>query len=134
MIVIKNKFIPFNGYETINLFGILFTRGDVDYTEYNHEDIHSEQIKECAISSAAIVLLLIFIFGISFWWLLVTPATFYILYGLEYIVIRLFHKKQGDAYHDVSFEEEAYNNENDFGYVNHRTPFAWIKYVKLKSN
>ena len=34
MIVIKNKFIPFRGYETINLFGILFTRGDIDYVEY----------------------------------------------------------------------------------------------------
>ena len=28
MIVIKNKFIPFKGYDTINLFGILFTRDE----------------------------------------------------------------------------------------------------------
>ena len=56
MIVIKNKFIPFKGYDTINLFGILFTRDDfIDPTEYNHESIHSAQMLECMILSAVII-------------------------------------------------------------------------------
>ena len=134
MIVIKNKFIPFKGYETINLFGILFTRGDVDEIEYNHEDIHTQQLIECFIAGVAVIFTICAIFGLSLSLMLITPATFYILYCLEYVAIRLFHKKQSDAYHDVSFEEEAHNNEKDLDYTRTRAPFAWIKFIKIKSN
>lgn len=134
MIVIKNKFIPFKGYETINLFGILFTRGDVDEIEYNHEDIHTQQLIECFIAGAIVVFAICVTFGLSLGWMLLSPATFYILYCLEYVAIRLFHKKQSDTYHDVSFEEEAYNNEKDLDYTKNRAPFAWIKFIKIKSN
>ena len=134
MIVIKNKFIPFKGYETINLFGILFTRGDVDKIEYNHEDIHTQQLIECFIVGAVVIFAICAIFNCSLGWMLISPATFYILYCLEYVSIRLFHKKQGDAYHDVSFEEEAHNNEADLNYTQTRIPFGWIKYIKIKSN
>lgn len=134
MIVIKNKFIPFEGYETINLFGFLFTRGDVDDIEYNHEDIHTQQLIECFIAGAIIIFAICAIFDCSLIWMLISPATFYILYCLEYAIIRVFHKKQGDAYHDVSFEEEAHNNEADLNYTQARVPFNWIRFVKLKSN
>lgn len=134
MIVIKNKFIPFTGYETINLFGILFTRGDIDYIEYNHEEIHTVQLFECMLLSAIIILLLSMIFKFSLLWVLLSIPMYYIQYCLEYVCIRLFHKKQGDAYHDVSFEEEAYNNQYNLNYIKCRIPFSWIKYIKLKSN
>ena len=135
MIVIKNKFIPFKGYDTINLFGILFTRDDfIDSTEYNHESIHSAQMLECMILSAVIITAICIMFNISWWWLLLSIFMYYIQYGLEYVIIRFFHKKQNDAYHDVSFEEEAYNNDNNLNYLKHRKVFAWIKYIKLKSN
>lgn len=134
MIVIKNKFIPFKGYETINLFGILFTKKDVDYVEYNHEAIHTEQILECTVLGLIIICFICSILNQSLLWLLISPFTFYILYGLEYLVIRLFHKKQNDAYHDVSFEEEAYINQDNLNYIKSRFPFTWIIYVKLKSN
>ena len=59
MIVIKNKFIPFKGYETINLFGILFTHDDyIDPVEYNHENIHSIQWVECTVLAMCIILFL----------------------------------------------------------------------------
>ena len=134
MIVIKNKFIPFKGYEIINLFGILFTKGDVDKIEYNHEDIHTQQLIECFIVGAVVIFAICSIFNYSLSWMFISPATFYILYCLEYAIIRLFHKKQGDAYCDVSFEEEAHNNEDDLNYIQTRIPFSWIKYIKIKSN
>lgn len=134
MIVIKNKFIPFKGYETINLFGVLFTRGNVDEIELNHEKIHTEQIFDCFIIGIFIILGICFSFKFSICWILLSPCTFYVLYGLEYLAIRAFHKKQGDAYHDVSFEEEAYNNESNLNYIQTRIPFVWIKYIKIKSN
>lgn len=114
MKIIQNKLIPFKGYKYINLFGLLFTRDKSKITdiEYNHEKIHLKQMQEML-------------------WL-----PFYIQYGVEYLVIivaRLFDK-QGDRYHDISFEEEAYNNETNLNYCSDRKHFAWLKYIGIKSN
>ena len=73
MKVIYNKIIPFKGYKCINLFGVLFVRKGCTMREsdYNHEAIHTKQMKE----------------------LLYVP--FYILYLLEWLY-RLTQK--GNAY------------------------------------
>lgn len=111
MIIIKNNLIPFGDYSTINLFGILFTKEkSLSNKTINHESIHTAQMKEMG-----------FIF-------------FYLWYVIEYVLIRLFHKKQGDAYHDVSFEEEAYNNDDNLEYLKTRKHYSWFKYIKVKSN
>lgn len=114
MLVIKNKIIPFGNYKIFNFCGlILFVKADeITKKEYNHERIHSYQILE------------MFIVG------------FYLWYALEYLLIRLFHRKQTDAYHDVSFEEEAYNNDENLGYLTERRLFSyrWRKYIRIKSN
>lgn len=109
--VIYNKIIPFKGYAVINLFGILFSKLKVlnRYT-INHESIHTEQMKEMG-----------YIF-------------FYVWYGIEYCLIRFFHKKQSNAYHDVSFEEEAHNNTYNLDYLKTRKRYSWVKYIKIKSN
>lgn len=114
MKIIYNKWIPFKGYLAINLFGVLFVRGVKEKTVIskeviNHESIHTAQMKEMC-----------YIF-------------FYLWYALEYLCIRIFHKKQGDAYADVSFEEEAYNNDKNLDYLKQRKPYAWLKFVKIKS-
>lgn len=108
--VVYNKVIPFGNYIAINLFGIIFSKLKVlnRYT-INHESIHTAQMKEMA-----------YIF-------------FYLWYGIEYCIIRLFHKKQGDAYKDVSFEEEARYNQKDLNYLQNRKHYAWFKYIKIKS-
>lgn len=111
MKIIKTKYFPFGPYTTINLFGILFTKSDnLSDTTINHEKIHTAQMKE----------------------MMYIP--FYLWYGIEYLIVRLFHKKQNDAYHDVSFEEEAYNNQSDQEYLQNRRKFAWLDYIKIKSN
>ena len=111
MKIVKNNIIPFGKYKTINIFGILFTKSEEPLSDksINHESIHTEQMKE-----------MLFIF-------------FYLWYGIEYVLIRLFHKKQGDAYHDVSFEEEAYNNQHNLDYLKTRKHYSWFKYLKVKS-
>lgn len=111
--IISNRLIPFGDYGVINLFGILFTKnkkGLLRNKDVNHELIHTAQMKELGYIG------------------------FYLWYGIEYFLIRLFHKKQGDAYHDVSFEEEAYANEKDLSYLENRKHYAWLKYLKIKSN
>lgn len=55
------------------------------------------------------------LFGLE--WLAI--PSFYIWYGLEYLIIRLLRLKdsQNDCYRDVSFEEEAYMNEDNLQYL-----------------
>ena len=105
MKIIRNKYIPFQGYKAINLFGILFVRGNARISErtLRHEAIHTAQMKE-----------MLYIF-------------FYLWYVVEWI-IRLFMK--GNAYRNISFEKEAYSNEKDLGYLDNRKWFAWIKHIK----
>ena len=115
--IIKNNIIPFGGYKVINLFGLIFTKSDLT----DHENIHSVQILECAIAFAILIL-----FGLEWVWLAI--PSFYIWYGLEYLIIRL-KDSQNDCYRDVSFEEEAYMNEDNLQYLEgQRKMFSWIKY------
>lgn len=111
--IVPNKILPFGTYTTINLFGVLFTKvknGLLTNRTVNHELIHTAQMKELGYIG------------------------YYLWYSIEYLIIRLFHKKQSSAYHDVSFEEEAYANEKDMTYLKNRKHYAWFKYLKVKSN
>ena len=111
MKVIYNNWFPFGIYSTINLFGILKKKKKkLSQVTINHESIHTAQMKE-----------MLYIF-------------FYLWYGIEYILIRLFHKKQSCAYHDVSFEEEAHNNDKNLDYLKSRKHYSWFKYVRIRSN
>lgn len=112
MIIIKNSWFPFGRYKAINIFGILFTKSNLKENEINHEKIHTEQMKE-----------LLFIF-------------FYLWYGIEYLIIRLCNIRDSwnEVYHDVSLEEEAYNNEDNLEYINTRKHYSWVKYLNPRSN
>lgn len=105
MKIIYNNIIPFPGYKAINLFGILFVRKGYNMSDedINHEAIHTAQMKE-----------MLYIF-------------FYVWYIVEW-VIRLF--KKGNAYRNISFEQEAYNNEDNLEYLNNRKHYEWFKYLK----
>lgn len=104
MKIIYSNIIPFRGFKAINLFGILFVRKGckMSDTDINHEAIHTAQMKEM---------------GYVF---------FYLWYLIEWVV-RLF--KKGNAYHSISFEREAYDNQSWLIYPSVRIPFAWIDYL-----
>ena len=104
MKIVRNKIIPFKGFKAINLFGILFVRKDAVLSDIdiNHEKIHTEQMKE-----------LLFIF-------------FHVWYAIEWI-IRLFGP--GNAYRNISFEQEAYANEDNFNYLEERNHFSFLNYL-----
>lgn len=105
MRVVYNKVMPFKGYKCVNLFGVLFVRKGCTMTptDYNHEAIHTAQMKE----------------------LLYVP--FYLLYVLEWLfhLIRLRDTKA--AYRAVSFEREAYAHEGEAGYLKTRKKFNQYK-------
>ena len=107
MIVIWNVFLGnFKGI-TIFPFIILKDKKTKDNkVVINHEKIHIEQQKE----------------------LLVIP--FFIWYFVEWF-IRLF--MDGNAYRNISFEREAYANEDNVDYLKERRPFAFFKYMFNKN-
>lgn len=106
MKIIRNKIIPFPGYKAINLFGILFVKQNAVLKEkdINHEAIHTEQMKET-----------LFIF-------------FYIWYVLEFLFKLIFYYsfEWDRTYHNISFEKEAFENQDDLDYLQKRKHYAWI--------
>lgn len=48
MKIIRNNFIPVKGFKAINLFGVLFVRGNAVISEktLRHEHIHTMQMRE----------------------------------------------------------------------------------------
>lgn len=120
-IIRKNYLVP-PGFKAINWFGYLCTRKNARLSSVfiNHEEIHTAQMKE----------------------LLYVP--FYIFYLLEYVIraiaygLRFLGRMVRDkkrkfrlslAYRKISFEKEAYNNENNLDYLKTRKPFAFIKHI-----
>jgi len=122
MKIIKNNIIPFHGFRAINLFGVLFVRGNakIDDVTINHEAIHSRQFVELMVLFAVATVFIR-------WWLpAFAPFAFYIWYVLEWLV-RL---AKGNAYRNISFEREAYANDDNLTYLETRRRFAFVKYLK----
>lgn len=59
--------------------------------------------------------------------MLVLP--FYIVYGLEYLYRRLQNKNHYAAYRHISFEREAYANENNLSYLETRAFWGFLKWT-----
>lgn len=107
MIIIKNKIIPFGKhFFAINLFGILFAKGECDKITINHESIHTAQIKE-----------LLYIF-------------FYLLYVIEWLIRVIQYRGCIKGYQNISFEREAYTHQHDLEYLGKRRRFGFIRYMK----
>lgn len=104
MKIIRNNIIPFHGFRAINLFGVLFVRGNarIDDITLNHEKIHTAQIKE-----------MLYVF-------------FYVWYGIEWFIRLPF----GNAYRNISFEREAYANDKNTEYLKTRRLFTFLNYLK----
>ena len=105
MIVVKNNIIPVKPYDAMTLWPFIFVRKDTKVTEelLNHERIHGRQQLE----------------------LLIVP--FLLWYVVEFVIRTLFGK--GNAYRKISFEREAYGNENDMEYIEHRPLWAFLRYL-----
>ena len=98
MVTIKNKIIPFGKYKAINIFGIVFYKGDpLTDTQKRHEYIHTLQMRD-----------LLYI-------------GFYPAYLIDWAI-------HGFKYDKISFEKEAYAHQDDPDYPKSRKIFAmWRK-------
>lgn len=131
MKVIYNKFIPPKGFYAITVIKWIFVRdkykhlnGSSIYNKMiNHESIHEQQILD-------------FTLEVFPSWLRYTIGSicFYLLYVLEWLfkLIPCFITKK-NAYRSLCTEQEAYENERDFNYINKRKRLLWLKKIfKLK--
>ena len=106
MKIIYNNIIPFPGYKAVNLFGVLFVRKGAVMKEedINHEAIHTAQMKE------------------------MLYILFYLWYIFEWFIKLFTHGTY--AYRNISFEREAYQNEDNLKYLDNRKHYSWTKYLK----
>ena len=112
MILISKYLVP-KGYSGIILFPFVFLNS-FDLQEnaplVNHEKIHLRQQLE----------------------LLILP--FFCIYIIEFFVRLTQYRNWYLAYRNISFEREAYNNENDLNYLKSRSFWDFIKYYKVKKS
>ncbi len=99
---IINNILPPKGFLCINLFGILFCRRQLNSIDINHELIHTAQMKE-----------MLYVF-------------FYIWYVIEWFIKLFIYQDSNSAYRNISFEREAYENQDNLDYLKTRKHYGWI--------
>ena len=107
MKIIRNKYIPFGGYLAVNLFGVLFVKGNAYISEQtiNHESIHTAKMKE-----------MLYVF-------------FYLWYVVEWVIKIFVYRNAHKAYRNISFEREAYRNQSYSTYLHDRKRYSWYNYL-----
>ncbi len=108
VMVFVSKYLVPSGFRGITLFPFIFLRDEKDKRNtvlIHHERIHLRQQLE----------------------MLILP--FYIFYFLEWLVKLCYYRNRYVAYRNLSFEREAYQNEENFQYLKKRRFFQFLRYV-----
>jgi len=138
------KLITFNWPLAITLapFGIYVnqryrTLENVSERTKNHERIHWAQQMEFIVVGFILSLLasLMFIWVSFHWWVLIPLLLFPFLFFYLWYVIEWFVRifiNGGNAYRSISFEREAYTNDDNLFYLDTRKHFSSFKYISKK--
>jgi hypothetical protein len=108
MFLIVTKYLIPKGYRGMAVFPFVLVKFRMDKGNVvfiNHERIHLKQQLE----------------------LLIFP--FFVWYLLEFLVRFIQFKKWSLAYRNISFEREAYANEQNLDYMKNRPIWTFLKYV-----
>lgn len=137
-ITVKNSLIPFKGFMAITIWPFIFVKKKewnwYDATARRHEGVHFYQQIETHIVALILAVLLAVVGLFSWWWVLVSPLVYFALYGLEYIARWICYGfDTREAYRNISFEQEAFVNENDLTYIKNRHLFASWAYLFRKT-
>jgi len=106
MIFISKFLIPKN-YNGLAIYPFIFLKNKAltdNQSLINHERIHLRQQIE-----------LLWVF-------------FFLWYFSEFFIHLVKRRNWHKAYHSISFEKEAYQNENDIDYLKHRKFWAFLKF------
>jgi hypothetical protein len=116
----------------ITIFPFIFTSRpykDLSFRFKNHELIHIQQQLEF-ISLGLVLLGLALVFNFPIYLpVAFTLFGYYATYGLFFLINKLLGKDSFDAYYDIPFEREAYENQNLIYYLDTRLAFAWVSYL-----
>ncbi|MEO9512655.1 MAG: hypothetical protein ABJN84_06670 [Flavobacteriaceae bacterium] len=107
MILVFKHFF-YRNYVGLSLWPFIFLKeGSLKKDEVliNHERIHLKQQQELLI------------------------VLFYILYISEWILRTILYLNSYRAYQNISFEREAYANEDNMDYLSHRKTFGFLDYL-----
>ena len=123
--LVYSKILPFSGFYCMNLFGYLIRREKyrntpISQTTLNHETIHTLQSEDFIPNKK----------DNRFIWFL-NWIIFYLIYIIEWlfkVICNIFYWKIR-AYRSISFEIEAYDNQNNLGYQETRKRWAWTKNI-----
>lgn len=118
-----SKIIPFPGFYACTIFDCIFRNPKyknrpLSKLTYNHESIHLQQQLD-------------FVGGVEQLYVL-GGIVFYIWYFIEWLIkliISGFTFGKVKAYKSISFEQCAYHNDQNLGYLTYRKRFHWLKYV-----
>ena len=118
-----SKFIPFPRFYACTIFNCIFRHpkykdDPISKTTYNHESIHLQQELDFAGGCDKLYIL--------------GGIVFYIWYFIEWLIkliISGFTLGKVKAYRSISFEQEAYQNDQTLRYLTYRRRFSWLKYV-----
>lgn len=137
MKIVRNKIIPFKGFLAMCVWPFLFVRSDMrelSIYEYNHEKIHGDQQIEVMAMVYFLVILGLMANVITPWWVIAIPFVYFAFYGLEFAVRWVLYGFDSKvAYRNISFEQEAYLNQNDLAYQSKRKIFSAFKYLFKKT-
>lgn len=132
------KHFLFSSYSTITLFAWVFTKYSKEKAKQstiNHECTHARQWIELTVASGLLIWIAMLVFGLSAWWLVVSPMIFYIWYVVEWCIRKMIAgvltdcKEDYDAYRLISFEVEAILAEEDNNYLENSHYFAWLTFM-----
>ncbi|MCQ0112499.1 hypothetical protein SAMN04487906_3308 [Zhouia amylolytica] len=111
MILVFKHIFP-KPYVGLTLWPVIFVKEDVlkqDQVLINHEKIHLRQQLE----------------------LLIIP--FYLIYLTEWLIGIVKYGNAYTAYKNISFEREAYKNEQNTGYLKSRSPWSFVYYYGISN-
>lgn len=103
--IINNRLLPFGHFKAINLCGIVFAKASLSKDEVQHEMIHSRQLIELLVIG------------------------FYLWYVMEWGIRLVQYRNARQAYYNISFEREAYDNQRKKDYLKRRKWFASFSYL-----
>ena len=123
--IMCNKWIPIKGFSAMTVFGTIFRREElcgrpISQTILNHEGTHVCQSEDFIKNKK----------NNRFIWFL-NWIIFYLIYIIEWlfkVICNIFYWKIR-AYRSISFEIEAYDNQNNLGYQETRKRWAWTKNI-----
>ena len=108
MLILQSRYLIPKGFSGLTIFPFVIVSAKVDLSDkvlMNHERIHLKQQLELAI------------------------LPFFIWYFVEYLLRLVQFRNRRKAYRNISFEREAYANEENMEYLQKRKFWSFFKYL-----